>query len=527
MKTHPLGPFLGLNNRLPDFALHVRTRQVVGDFLRSAVNVDVDDKGNLVRRRATALSIDVTGAHSLSHGYYVRDKVIYTLAGVAVKTLTTDAQVSWCKVGDDLFFSNGTDSGRITAGAVYPLALPTPDQPTHTVIAGTLEPGWYQVATSYARYVGGVLVEEGGISASDNHELTATGGLRVTLPTEADGATHVHIYLSAANGEVPYLLASVAVGTATYDCTALATLRESTGRFEAPLPAGALFFSNGRLCSFSGNLVYVGLPYRYGYTLTLDGFIAFPSDVTLAVENQGGTYIATTTDTYWFPGDLGDVKDTVLNPLPYGAVPGTAFKHPTDPVVGWFSSKGFVLADMHGQVSAVTQDNVDVTAPASGCTAVFEDGGYRRVVSCGYCMNLTNKAVTTYTGWEFDAVSGGLGSKSDGIYTLSSDGLVNATIGLGKQAFGSEELKLLPNVYAGFSSEAALDLTVGYVDSRGEAQSYSFQTRGYGPELQIQRFDTAKGMRSNWFDLTVSNTDGADFTLASISFAPAVTTRRI
>lgn len=527
MKTIALGPFLGINNRLPDFALRIRTRQLSGDFLRSAINVDVDNSGNLRSRRATERTTVAAGAHSLTSGYYVQGGAIYTLAGVFVKLLSNNNPVNWVKSGSDLYYSNDVDTGRITGGAAYPLALPTPDSPAFTTIGGSLEPGWYQLGVSYARYDGATLLEEGGVSASSNHELAATGGFCATLPASVPGATHVHVYLSRANGEVPYLLASVAIGTATYDCTAHAAGRESPGRYEEPLPAGTLFMSNNRLCSFSGSRVYVGLPYRHGYCLSVESYIDFAEPVTLAVENQGGTYIATATATRWFPGDLGDVKDTVVDVLPYGAVPGTVFRHPTEPKVGWFGSKGFVLADAGGTVNAVTEDNVDVNAPASGCSAVVDLDGYRRVVSCGYCMNLENSAVTTYTGWDFNSVSDGLGCKSDGIYLLNSVGLVDASFSLGKQNFGTEEVKYMPAVYAGVASATAMELTVGYVDDNGDARAYEFPTRGYGTELQIRRFDTAKGMRSSWFDLSIRNTEGSDFTLASISFAPATTSRRI
>ena len=52
MKSTPLGPFLGVNNRLPDFALHVDKQ---GDFLRSAMNLDVDNAGRLRVRRGVTL----------------------------------------------------------------------------------------------------------------------------------------------------------------------------------------------------------------------------------------------------------------------------------------------------------------------------------------------------------------------------------------------------------------------------------------------------------------------------------------
>ena len=49
------------------------------------------------------------------------------------------------------------------------------------------------------------LLEEGGLSDKTQTELTATGGIRVTLPAATTGATHINVYLTAANGEVPQL----------------------------------------------------------------------------------------------------------------------------------------------------------------------------------------------------------------------------------------------------------------------------------------------------------------------------------
>ena len=60
--TQALGPFLGVNNRLPDFALHVEKR---GDYLRSGVNVDIDNKGCVHRAPATERLVVLSEAHSI------------------------------------------------------------------------------------------------------------------------------------------------------------------------------------------------------------------------------------------------------------------------------------------------------------------------------------------------------------------------------------------------------------------------------------------------------------------------------
>jgi hypothetical protein len=43
----------------------------------------------------------------------------------------------------------------------------------------------------------------------------------------------------------------------------------------------------------------------------------------------------------------------------------------------------------------------------------------------------------------------------------------------------------------------------------------------------VQRVDVGKGLRENYYGLKVYNTEGSDFTLASVSFAPVASSRRI
>ena len=528
MKTIPLGPFLGSNNRAPDFSLHV---DKVGDFVRNATNVDFDNKGNITRRNATGLVQALTDAHSLymtsdTTGYLVIASVLYAITLPAytqtlVKVLTSNDPMSYVATGADLYYSNGTDSGRLTGGNWFPLGLPTPDSPAiASGIGGDLLPGWYQVGVSYSNSVTG---EESGISPSSNLELTTQGGIRVTLPPSILGADKINIYLSSANGETPMWLAQVDVGTLTYDCIALPTGRESNGRFEEPLPAGTLFLSNGRLCSFKNNLVYVGSPWRYGYHTPASSYIEFPTPVTVAVENQGGTYIVAD-KTRFFPGsDLSNTEAMINDVFPYGAVPGTVFTHPKKPLVGWFGERGVVLADTMGQVVPLTMDVMDVVVPATGCSVTFTTDGYDRVVSCGYCVNLETKALTTYSDWDFTSVSGNYGTKDDGIYELNAQGNVPWSVSFGKLDLGAENLKYLVAVYLGVNSEEALTLTVTLPDGT----SYDYDARSASTELEVQRVDPGKGIRANWFDLTLSNAVGSDFTLASVSIAATVSTRRI
>lgn len=536
MRTLALGPFRGMNNRLPDHAMIVDKR--TGEcFVRSADNVDIDLAGKFRLRAAAEVLQAMSGAHSLhmvtsNTGVMVRSSVLYsvsffTYAEVLLKVLSTDAPMSYAQMGDTLYMSNGVDRYRIVGGVAEPMALPTPASPTLAVIAGSLRPGWYQVSTSYRTSGTATLGEESGTSASSNIQLTgATGGIRVTLPGAVPGATHIAVHLSAANGTQPYLATTVPVATGSVDLTTIATGHEAPIRYEGILPAGELFTSNGRLCSITndsdGYRVNVGLPFRPGYFLPVEGYIPFPAPVTMAIENQGGTYIAAD-KTYWVPGDLGDVKDQLATVLPYGAVQGTAFSFPDKSIVGWFGEKGIVFGKTNGEVEAVMTEVIDQTPPASGRSVVLEEDGLRRVVSCGWCVNLESKWVTTYSGWDFTSLSGGFGTKADGIYQLVATGVVDADIGFGKQDFGTEARKYLPTAYVGTDAVEPMQMRV-LVPGDGD---YTYVARGSNPGMQIQRFDLGRGLNATWFDIHVMNQSGADFNLASVSFAPNASNRRI
>lgn len=522
MKTQPIGQFLGINNRLPDFALSTEK----GSYLRSADNVEITNSGNVVRRKVPVLLQAMTGAHSLYGNFFVRASVLYKAtfslyAETLVKVLTSNDPMSYAVINGDTYYSNGTDSGRISAaGTWYPWALPTPASPTVATTTGTLFKGWYQVAVGYVNSSTG---EEGGVSASSNYHLTATGGLLITLPAATTGATHINVYVSMVNGSIPMLQTTVATGTASVTISTHTLGRESNQRYEDPLPAGTRIFEfNGRLCSVNGADLFYGIPYRPGYYLPVENRIPFPEDISVAAPNQGGVYIAAD-KTYFLAGqDIGTVE-VVRDVLPYGAVPGTEFNVPNKPVVGWFGEKGIVLADTQGAAEAVMTDTVDVVPPVSGFSTVLETRGYRRVVSCGWCLNLENLAATTYSNWGVTSASGGYGTKADGIYTLEGTGAVAAYIDLGKQNFGAETLKRLPAVYLGVASATQMQLTVVTPDST----EYEYLARDRSSDLMIQRVDVGKGLRENYFGLKVYNTDGSDFTLASVSFAPVASGRRI
>ncbi len=147
-----------------------------------------------------------------------------------------------------------------------------------------------------------------------------------------------------------------------------------------------------------------------------------------------------------------------------------------------------------------------------------------------WAMNLETGGVTFYEGFDFNSYAkiGGryYGCTDDGIYQLDGDTdngePIRAMVSFGKQNFGTSALKRITNAYVGVSGQGRLFLKV-----LAEGREYTYAQRGYDEQLQVQRFDTGKGLRVNWLEFELYNADGEDFELASVEFAAVPLSRRI
>jgi len=526
------GPFLGVNNRLDRSGLFVKD---VGWFVADAVNVELTNSKTFRLRDIETRLESMSGAHSLfkasnGHIFLVRDSVLYRITLPAysetlLKLLTSDAPVSYVEYAGSVYYSNGTDSGRIDSGVWYPMALPTPSAPTVSAISGNLDKGQYRVAVAYINSTTG---EEGGLSAAGAIDLADGSGIHVVLPGVISGASHVAVYLSHANGSVLMLKTLVDASQTSINLVTPADGREGVQRFEAPLPAGELFMFNGCLCSFNGGDVYEGIPYRPGYYLPVEGRIPFPADVSNVIPAQNGVYVVADI-TRWFSGSRMTQATSVIDVLPYGGVQGTAFEFEfesngvTTPCYGWFGLRGIVLASSDGTVRAPMAANVVPVLPERGAATVIETRGIRRVVACGWCLNLENFGATRFEDYEFNSFIEGFGLKNDGLYALAGGAYLDGWVDFGEDNFNQLGQVRLPCAYFEVSSTSPIHVVV--TDDSGN--SYDYAARNADSSMKIQRVDFGLGLKSSRFNLLVKNGNGDDFSLASSNFTPVGTGRRI
>lgn len=376
--TTPIGPFSGINNRLPDHQLGVYERgQKSGDYLRNAVNVDLTAVGTLQRRKGYALAHAGGACHSLwsdgERAFFVDgDELKQVGGGVLATGLTPGRPVSFCRIatGEVVW----TDGVRLEAIGAGPLAVPTPN-PAPTVVAnlgGGLFAGHYQVAITSVTPRG---LESG---STWPVQVRVPDGGRIEVSNLPPGETN--IYVSPLNGDRLYLIASTTASSYVLPTLGMAGVSCPTLNLR-PLPPGRIVREyHGRLLVADKQGIYYSEPWMYGLYNPLRGFIQMPG-ITIMEPGSAGVFVATETQTYWLAGQDIDQLERVDDVLPYGAVEGTATRLLDSDDVAWFSTRGLVIGKPEGQVANVQESTVAVGGAQAGASMHREQDGMRQLVT--------------------------------------------------------------------------------------------------------------------------------------------------
>lgn len=379
--TTPIGPFSGINNRLPDHQLGIVERgQKAGDYLRNAVNVDLTASGTLRRRKGMTLAQAGMACHSLwsagSRAFYADGDTLYQYPRTAIRSgLAPGRRVSYCKTpAGDVIWTDGTTLECLRGGVSAPLGLPVPNPAPAVAVSGggALKAGVYQVAVTATNAAG----EESGatwpiqVAVPEGGRMTVSG-----LP-----GTTTNLYVSPLNGDTLYLAATTTASS--YAIPVMGALgRQIQTLGLRPMPAGEIIrIYRGRLLVASDAALYYSEPFAYGLHDPLRGRIPFGDRITLLAPVEGGCYVGTARETVWLPG--GDVERTeVVTLLPYGAVPGTDTALENEPGAAWMSARGLILADAQGQAKNVQEGAVAIGHAQVGASLVREQDGMRQIVA--------------------------------------------------------------------------------------------------------------------------------------------------
>lgn len=370
----------GIANRGPEEAMPTdEDGNVIA--LRSAKNVDIDERGKVRRRPGATLVRAAAGLHSIwAHdrfpymlGVYDADIVLIdsveNVTPLGLGLTKPDAPMSFDLLAGAVYASNGTDRVQVLEdGSFRAWAAECPGgQPQVTVQAGQggLAAGTYQVAITFLDADG----REGGASLPVEVELDAGDGMLFTnFPVPADpSTTWVRIYCSRPNGEPLYAVQDIPVAMTSF----LLGVHQPGAMLDklllTALPPGQIVRGhNGRQLVATGNLMLWSPALTYGLTLRHRAYHRYDAPLTLmepAGEAEGsGLFVATAAGngksagrTYYLTGPDPQNWQRVIA-YPQGAVPGSAIKVDAKAlglqsggiVPVWLADNGRIVAGLPG-----------------------------------------------------------------------------------------------------------------------------------------------------------------------------------
>lgn len=383
MKTTPIGPFKGENNRLPDFTLSGKE----GAFVRSAVNVDLSGAGTFKRRPGVERVVSGTDCHSIwaidDHAYYVDHRTLYHFSAdytaTAVLTgLTPFRPMTYADAGAGRVFCTNKDGLWRLSGASATLAGVAPPQgaPIATVTQdGSLAAGVYQFVVTLLSADG----EESAAARPEQVGVPENGRIAFSgIPQVAGHSTA--LYLSPANGEDLYRISASAPATVVVAVNPRTDRARCKTILLATLPPGEIVrYSGGRLLVANGDMLYYSEPFALALHNPRKNYVRFEAPIDLLEPVEGGVYIAAGNQTYWIGGDISAASLSVV--LPYGAVRYSSSRSPNSNAVWWMSKRGAVIAGPGGEAKNVQEQNVAVNPSEVGASVVMETDGMRRLVA--------------------------------------------------------------------------------------------------------------------------------------------------
>jgi len=145
-----------------------------------------------------------------------------------------------------------------------------------------------------------------------------------------------------------------------------------------------------------------------------------------------------------------------------------------------------------------------------------------------WALNTRNRAVTEYTGYEFNSfgqiASRYVGASSTGLYELTGDtddgSDIIAAIRTGALQIAGSRFTAFKAAYLGIRGGGEFVLKI----ESGDGQSYTYTVTAH--DMRTTKVNIGKGLRARYFALELTST-GQDFDLESIEFVPVAARRRV
>lgn len=322
-----INSFSGLWNTSDPMRLGMR-------WLVQADNLNVTDTGALSKRDGYALnrSGGFTSMYStidFSRLYLATASGIQDFAGTSLAPITDDEPVHWCEVNEQVFYSNGTDSGIILPdNSVIPWRWTAPVAPSVAAVTGTMPAGFYQVRCT------AILPDGRETGSGESAEIYLTEGQALQISGLTVGN---NIYITQANSDV-FQLAGRATSTAfTFNASPDTLGRDLLNNFLDQLPFGVdvvqawrgRMYASSYMASMNQTVVWFSEALGYHLFKLNSNFIIVPGKVEMLAPHDGALVIGTDAKVFAYNGEK---LDTLAD---YGVVPGDQWAKYDSNILFW------------------------------------------------------------------------------------------------------------------------------------------------------------------------------------------------
>lgn len=319
------GDFVGINNV-------DKARETQVNELQTAVNVDVNDQGRLVRRK---------GYRRIYRGecnsLYSDENIILFREGSCLRRLNSDHSstslrndmhtqlpVSYLGLNGLVYYTDGQLTGIVENGANRSWGIEPPISPVISATTGDLIAGDYNITCTYERGDG----QESGAPVTSSVSLPNGGGIAITVTASDDSDVDwINIYATPSGGEVAYRVMKVSNETQTL------YHRDVMNEYSIPLrtsllsppPAGNLIsFYNGRMYIADGSVVWYTEPYKYELVSLYRNFLPFEDRVTMFSPVDNGVWVGTSSAVYFLQMEDPTKEVNLVEKAQYGVIFNTA-----------------------------------------------------------------------------------------------------------------------------------------------------------------------------------------------------------
>ena len=388
LKTKNVTGFKGLNNT-------VTPQNTPEEYLKVALNIDLDKGGNIIKRKGYALvdSGNYTSLWSNDSGtkcYAVKSGNLIKLnkdysSSIIVSGVTTD-KLSFEEVDGVVYLSSSTFNGIIEKDIYRSWGIPKVGlSPTLTSTTGILSGGIYQVSFTYVSSSGreSGTVNPSYISVPDGSSISLTIPANPTYP-------FARVYCSTHNGSDLYYNGITTPGSTYIISDQLNTINplRTFGLDSAPTGQKIKFYK-GRIYIAQDNILWYSEPFQYEYFNLISNYIEFSSRITEIMPVEDGIFIGS--DKLYFlsgynPSEFKkEIKDTCRVIEGTGQRISGSYVHIDNTPEGykWLvtTDLGIYLLFNQGIVINNTSSNIAMEDADIGSSLFLQDNGINQYLS--------------------------------------------------------------------------------------------------------------------------------------------------